>query len=191
MLRGFASSFRPLNSSFVRKWCYAASIVPESHHPHTRHSREGGNPRTNIPRKKANRDTTTCVHTATPLRLWYENRLHCRQSGSQTRLSSESWNPEGEGWGETDIPSRNRTASHDFHSLMRPPQGHGDSGEGRNPEGEGRGKPTRRWKKPTRHPAVFILSCGVRKAMVIPAKARIQGRGLGGASEPRMPLLAA
>ena len=25
----------------------------------------------------------------------YENRLPCRQSGSQTRLSSESWNPEG------------------------------------------------------------------------------------------------
>ena len=39
-----------------------------------RHSREGGNPRTNIPRKKANRDTTTCVQTATPLRLSGKNR---------------------------------------------------------------------------------------------------------------------
>ena len=37
--------------------------------PHIRHSREGGNPRTNIPRKNVNRDTTTYVHTATPLRL--------------------------------------------------------------------------------------------------------------------------
>ena len=34
-----------------------------------RHSREGGNPRTNIPRKNANRDTITYVHAATPLRL--------------------------------------------------------------------------------------------------------------------------
>ena len=32
--------------------------------PPIRHSREGGNPRTNIPRKIANRDTTTYVHTA-------------------------------------------------------------------------------------------------------------------------------
>ena len=37
--------------------------------PTIRHSREGGNPRTNIPRKNVNRDTTTYVHTATPLRL--------------------------------------------------------------------------------------------------------------------------
>ena len=54
----------------------AASSVPECHRTRTRrsgspirHSREGGNPRTNIPRKKANRDITTYVHTATPLRL--------------------------------------------------------------------------------------------------------------------------
>ena len=39
---------------------------------------------------------------------------------------------------------------------------------GRNPEGVGRGKTTRRWKKPTRHP-IFILLCGLRRAMVIPA----------------------
>ena len=37
--------------------------------PYIRHSREGGNPRTNISRKSVNRDTTTYVHTATPLRL--------------------------------------------------------------------------------------------------------------------------
>ena len=37
--------------------------------PRIRHSREGGNPRTNIPRKNAIRETTTHVHTATPLRL--------------------------------------------------------------------------------------------------------------------------
>ena len=34
--------------------------------PSIRHSREGGNPRTNIPRKNANRDTTTYVHTGDP-----------------------------------------------------------------------------------------------------------------------------
>ncbi len=45
---------------------------------------------------------------------------------------------------------------------------------GRNPEGVGRGKATRRWKKLTRRP-IFILLCGLRKAMVIPAKAGIQG----------------
>ena len=33
-----------------------------------RYSREGGNPRTNIPRKNANHDATTYVHTASPLR---------------------------------------------------------------------------------------------------------------------------
>ena len=59
----------------------AASSVPECHRTRTRrsgspirHSREGGNPRTNIPRKKANRDITTYVHTATPLRLSGKNR---------------------------------------------------------------------------------------------------------------------
>ena len=35
-----------------------------SANPYIRHSREGGNPRTNIPRKNVNRDTTTHVHTA-------------------------------------------------------------------------------------------------------------------------------
>ena len=38
---------------------------------------------------------------------WYENSLACLQSGSQTRLSSESWNPEGVGWGKTTIPCNN------------------------------------------------------------------------------------
>ena len=59
-------------------------------------------------------------------------------------------------------------------SSIRPPIRH--SGEGRNPEGAGRGKTTRRWKKLTRRPDIFILSSGLRKAMVIPAKAGIQGR---------------
>ena len=54
--------------------------------PPIRHSREGGNPRTNIPRKNANRDTTTYVHTATPLRL----------SGESTpRTPIRRRNPEG------------------------------------------------------------------------------------------------
>ena len=43
-----------------------------------RHSREGGNPRTNIPRKNANCDTTTYAHTATPLRLSGESTLEPR-----------------------------------------------------------------------------------------------------------------
>ena len=54
--------------------------------PSIRHSREGGNPRTNIPRKNANRDTTTYVHTATPLRI----------SGESTpRTPIRRRNPEG------------------------------------------------------------------------------------------------
>ena len=51
-------------------------------------------------------------------------------------------------------------------SPIRPPIRH--SGEGRNPEAVGRGKATRRWKKLTRR-SIFILLCGPRKAMVIPA----------------------
>ena len=68
-----------------------------------------------------------------------------------------------------------RSGSHSFAirgipSSIRPPIRH--SGEGRNPEGVGRGKATRRWKKLTRRP-IFILLCGLRKAMVISAKAGI------------------
>ena len=62
-------------------------------------------------------------------------------------------------------------ATRDIPWSIRPPIRH--SGEGRTPEGVGRGKATRRWKKPARHP-IFILLCGLRKAMVIPAKAGIQ-----------------
>ena len=51
-------------------------------------------------------------------------------------------------------------------SSIRPPIRH--SGEGRNPGGVGRGKTTRRWTKPTHRPT-FILLCGLRKAMAIPA----------------------
>ncbi len=52
------------------------------------------------------------------------------------------------------------------HSSIRSPIRH--SGEGRNPGGVGRGKTTRRWKKPTHRPT-FILLCGLRKAIAIPA----------------------
>ena len=57
-------------------WCVGASrherlvrnalkrFSSASANPYIRHSREGGNPRTNIPRKNVNRDTTTHVHTA-------------------------------------------------------------------------------------------------------------------------------
>ena len=51
-------------------------------------------------------------------------------------------------------------------SSIRPPNRH--SGEGRNPEGVGSDKTTRRWKKPARQ-SIFMLLCGLRKAMVIPA----------------------
>ncbi len=66
-------------------------------------------------------------------------------------------------------------------SPIRPPIRH--SGEGRNPGGVGRGKATRRWKKLTRRP-IFILLCGLRKAMAIPAiecmpRTPIRGRNPG------------
>ena len=89
-------SSAPANPS-IRHWCEnaptAASIVPGCHRTRTRrsgspirHSREGGNPRTNIPRKNVNRDTTTCVQTATLLRL----------SGESTpRIPTRRRNPEG------------------------------------------------------------------------------------------------
>ena len=59
------------------------------------------------------------------LRAWYEgasrtpirDSLPSRHAGSRTRLSSESWNPEGEAWGETNNPSRNRPAPPHFHPL--------------------------------------------------------------------------
>ena len=51
--------------------------------PSIRHSREGGNPRTNIPRKNVNRDTTTYVHTVTPFR-------HSRPLISSLRRQPES-----------------------------------------------------------------------------------------------------
>ena len=70
-----------------------ASRLPECHRTRTRrsgspirHSREGGNPRTNVPRKNVNRETATYVHTATPLRL----------SGESTpRTPIRRRNPEG------------------------------------------------------------------------------------------------
>ena len=77
------------------------------------------------------------------VRHCYENSAACRRSGSRTRLSSESWNPEGVGWGETHIPWKSRPRSQDFDSLVRPTQGHGDSGEGHNPDGQGWGNAAR------------------------------------------------
>ena len=63
------------------KWLSSAPANPS-----IRHSREGGNPRANIPRKKANRDTITCVQTATPLRLSGKNRPEPRYgAGIQVR----------------------------------------------------------------------------------------------------------
>ena len=61
-------------------------------------------------------------------------------------------------------------------SSIRPPNRHSgdrrhapypDTGAGIQ-KGWGGVRPTRRWKKPTRHP-IFILLCGLRRAMVIPA----------------------
>ena len=75
-------SSAPLNPNIPRSRHSGASSI--------RHSREGGNPRTNIPRNNANRDTTTYVHTATPLRLPGE---------STPRTPIRRRNPEGWGWG--------------------------------------------------------------------------------------------
>ena len=166
------SSFRPPNSSFPRS---KACPVPRY---------GGGNPRTNIPRKNANRDTTAHVHTATSLRLagksTHRTQIRGRNPGVERRHNCLSNN------------STNRRP--DFHTLVcrhqpacaiamkacpglrsgikrsgslsfairgipssiRPPIRH--SGEGRNPGGVGRGKATRRWKKPTRRPT-FIPWC--------------------------------
>ena len=85
-LHSALSSFRRLNSSFP--------------HP-PRHSREGGNPRANIPRKNANGDTTTYVHTATPLRrsgppfVIPAKAVHLKTLYIQHRYSGEGRNPEG------------------------------------------------------------------------------------------------
>ena len=55
-----------LSGPLIRHWYENAlkrlSSAPAN--PSIRHSREGGNPRANIPRKNANRDTTTYVHAA-------------------------------------------------------------------------------------------------------------------------------
>ena len=79
---------------------------------------------------------------------WYEHSLPCRRSGPQTRLSSESMSRIRlrqrrirlrsicragiqKGRGGVRPPYRLPTpVGRDFHSLMRPAQGNGDSGEG-------------------------------------------------------------
>ena len=48
----------------------------------------------------------------------------------------------GEGVRQPD-DEKNRPTHYHFHSLVRPSQGHGDSGEGRNPEGRGWGNVVR------------------------------------------------
>ena len=87
-----------------------------------------------------------CYHPGPWLRVashWHGVSL--RHSDPSIRHSGESRNPEG--WGEGIValglvPSLGRTArsrtlhrpaSHHFHPLMRPSQGHGDSRESRNP----------------------------------------------------------
>ena len=62
----------PIRDALKRLSCapFNPSNPRSRHSPRIRHSREGGNPRTNIPPENANRDTITYVHTATPLRLF-------------------------------------------------------------------------------------------------------------------------
>ena len=71
---------------------FAIRGIPSPIRPPIRHSREGGNPRTNIPRKIANRDTITYVHTATPLRLPGESTPRTPDTAPESR---------GEGEGKT------------------------------------------------------------------------------------------
>ena len=167
LLNGFRVRRRPLHSSFPRS---KACPVPRY---------GGGNPRTNTPRENANRDITTYVHTATPLRL----------SGESTpRTPIRRRNPEGCGRRQFSYPGVPATAGtpgyenrplwqplirHSRHPFVDPaPQ----LSFRRRPESRrgGRGKATRRWKKLTRRP-IFILLCGLRKTMVIPI--RIQASG--------------
>ena len=80
-----------------------------------RHSREGENPRSLDPRTNASLDTNNHVRV-------------------KTRLARESD-------AAASSPPLHCPGSHHFHSLMRPSQGHGDSGSRRNP-GEGCGGST-------------------------------------------------
>ena len=134
------SSFRPLNSSFPRR----------------RESRGEG---WHQPPPNTSNDQVSFSHLGVPAPTgmgdWYENaptRFSSAPTNPSIRHSREGGNPEG--WGEGVVtlglvPSlgraaRSRTlhrpAYHHFHPLMRPSQGHGDSGERWNPEGEGKGK---------------------------------------------------
>ena len=74
--------------------------------PSIRHSREGGNPRTNIPRKNANRDTITYLHAAIPLRHY---RPHISSFGRQPQsCSAGACPPRGRrrGVAESAVPIR-------------------------------------------------------------------------------------
>ena len=134
------SSFRPLNSSFPRRrepgeaygWQMTRTQLLQSA------------PRFSYLRVPAPAGISDCYESMsqTPIR----DRLPTRHSG-------ESRSP---GVGNPVAPellsSQGSPTRRDFHPLMRPSQGHGDSGEstsrtpirGRNPEGQGKGKTAQR-----------------------------------------------
>ena len=131
----------------------------------------GGNPRTNIPRTNDNRDTTTDVHTATPLRLYgncaprtqirdrnpeevYGWQMTRKQLHSSTPRFSHLGVPATTGisdWYESMSRTPIRDALEPLSSAPLNPNIPGsrhsraplDSGEGRNPEGRGWGNVVR------------------------------------------------
>ena len=67
---GMSDWYESMSRTPIRDALEPLSSAPlNPNNPRSRHSREGGNPRTNISRTNANRDNNTYVHTATPLRL--------------------------------------------------------------------------------------------------------------------------
>ena len=134
--------------------------IPRSRHsgPSIRHSREGGNPgeaygwqmtRTQL-LQSAPRFSYLGVPAPAGISDCYENMSRTTiRDRLPTRHSGESRSP---GVGNPVAPellsSQGSPTRRDFHPLMRPSQGHGDSGEstsrtpirGRNPEGQGKGK---------------------------------------------------
>ena len=126
--------------------------IPRSRHsgPSIRHSREGGNPgeaygwqmtRTQL-LQSAPRFSYLGVPAPAGISDCYENMSRTTiRDRLPTRHSGESRSP---GVGNPVAPellsSQGSPTQRDFHPLMRPSQGHGDSGERWNPEGEGKGK---------------------------------------------------
>ena len=110
---------------------------PLRQRPPVRHSREGGNPRTNIPRKIAYRDTTTHVHTAAPtLGLPYRPRRTPPPPALVIAMKACPGLRSG-----IDCSGSLSFAICCIPSPIRPPIRH--SGEGRNPEGWGEGNVAR------------------------------------------------